>query len=132
MPEQLKQFVIKLPEPIKLFPHQRNALSDIIKKINGLPKPTGTNATADADAALAATSTELNAEKARINSDINKGNAIMDETTLAFIAANPIHYYTINVTNDPLDISLNSYIPETSIKVQSFPPIDFTKYLFHE
>jgi len=118
---------IKLPEPYNIFPHQRNSLSEIIKKINGLPKPSGVP---DADASLAATNSELNAEKAKINTDINKGNAIMDETTLAFITANPIHYYTINITNDPLDISLNSNIPETPIKVQSFPPIDFTKYLF--
>jgi hypothetical protein len=123
---------IKLPEPIKVFPHERNALSEIIKKINGLPKPTGTSATADADAALAATSAELNAEKARINSDINKEIAIMDDATLAFITANPIHYYSVDITNDAIDISLNSNIPETPIKVQSFKPIDFTKYLYHE
>jgi hypothetical protein len=118
---------IKLPEPTTLFPYPKDAIVNKIKEINTLPIPIGVP---DKDAELAENITKLNGEKAEINSYVNKGNAIMDETTLAFITANPIHYYNINVTNDPIDISLNSNIPETPIKVQSFPPIDFTKYLF--
>jgi hypothetical protein len=109
---------IKFPEATKVFPHAKDALSNKIKEINA----------ANAGNAPADTIAALNAEKAAISKDIHKSNAYMDDAAFAF--ANTVHYYRLDIDGNPLDISLNSNIPETSLKAASFPTLDFTKYIF--
>jgi len=118
---------IKFTEAMKVFPHPRNTLINLIKQINGMPKPTGTMASAEADAALNVVISKLKADKVAIENDIHKGTAYTDEEAIKY--ANTVHYYNIPINDKVIDISMASTIPETRVKVESFPP-DFTKYLF--
>jgi hypothetical protein len=115
---------IKFPDATKIFPFPTDAIVNKIKEINSIPKPSG-NPQADtaANEALA----KLNAEKAQIESYINKNCAYTDNAALAF--NNKVHYYKVDINNEVLDLSLNSKIPDAPLKAISYPPADFTKYV---
>ena len=119
---------IKFPEGDKIFPHAKDTLVNKIKEINAIPKPLGTPEAAEADAALAVTVAKLNSEKAAIMKDIYKSNAYMDAT--AYAKRETVHYYKMEINDNAVDISLESNILGTNIKVASYPPLDFTKYLY--
>jgi hypothetical protein len=116
---------IKFPDATAVYPHARDALVNKIKEINGLPKPAADGADAGA---LAEVSARLNAEKKTFMQSIYKSNAYLDDGAFAF--AGKVHYYNIPIDGNIIDVSLGSNIPETSLKVASYPPLDFTKYLY--
>jgi hypothetical protein len=116
---------IKFPDATKVFPFPKDAIVNKIKEINSVPKPSGNP---EADAAANEALAKLNAEKSEIITYINKSCAYMDDGALAY--NNKVHYYNIDINNDVFDLSLNSNIPELSLKVSSFPPMDFTRYVY--
>jgi len=116
---------IKFPESNGVYPHARDALVNKIKEINGLPKPAADGSDAGA---LAEVSARLNAEKKTFMQSIYRSNAYLDDGAFAF--AGRVHYYNIPIDGSVIDVSLGSNIPETPLKVASYPPLDFTKYLY--
>ena len=95
---------IKFPDAKEIYPYPSKKISDLKKA-----DPT-------------------NPEIKTLESLIYQANAYI--TTDALSKAGTIHYYEVIIPEGSTQLLLSDYIPGTNIKVDSYPGIDFTKYLY--
>ena len=95
---------IKFPETKEIYPYSSSKISDLKKA-----DPT-------------------NPEIKTLDALIYQGNAYL--TSSALSKAGTIHYYEVIIPEGSTQLLLCDYIPGTNIKVDSYPSIDFTKYLY--
>jgi hypothetical protein len=113
-----------------LFTNPKETLRDVTIRINGLNEATKKDPSkkGENDALI---QTE-NAKKPVLVSKIYNGCAYMDENAIRFIKENPIYYYNKELpVEGTINISLEDNIIDTPLKCINYPPLDFTKYIWH-
>jgi len=96
---------IKFPETKEIYPHLSSKISDLKKT-----DPT-------------------NPEIKTLEALIYQGNAYL--TASALSKAGTVYYYEVVIPEGSTQLLLTDFIPGTNIKVNSYPGIDFTKYLYN-